>query len=374
MSFKYNALALLTTSLLVTGCGSESSSSTSVEDTPVDESVTVSFDTAELDATDASAAAMFDLASGATVTDDTWHLAYQRYQGFKLNGGVSGDGQVSGCIAHQYDALFDADGASVQSEFESLTLDSTQADFEAVTADACDTFITDSIATYIVTTDWLNADYSTGAPVFSAKEGNGWILRSADGESYGRVSVNNVDVVFGASTTRKIILESELWNGSVFEAAQVSPELDFSDDQVYWDLETNTQVTVDDDWELSVSVVGQDYPLQVNGGASGDGQAGIGAVIDTLAAVTDPTDTDQVFQYFTDTAAGVLSGPGSYGALQYGVAGGHLMWSTFTTYLIKDAESNLYKVQVISNYGAEGTDSSGNLVLRYEALFADVAE
>ncbi|TEW53961.1 hypothetical protein E2R68_10780 [Psychromonas sp. RZ22] len=370
MSFKYNALALITASLLVTACGSSSSSSDNGNTTEDGEQeITSNYETVELDATDGSTAVQLDLASGAIVTDDSWHLAYQKYLGFKLNGGSSGDAGVSGCIAHEYSSIFDSTGASIEDEFKLLTVSSTEDSFVAVTADSCTDFVEDSVATFIETEEWLDADYSAGAPVYGAKAGNGWIIRSADGATYGRVSVNSVEVVFGASTTRKLVFNSELWNGSVFETAQLSPELDFSEDQVYWDLETNSLVSATDDWELSVSVNGRDYPLQINGGASGTGQAGVGAVLsDDLASVTDPTDTAQVYKYFADTASGVLSGPGTYGPLQYAVAGGHLMWPTFTTYLIKDAQDRLFKVQVVSNYGANGNSASGNLVLRYEEL------
>ena len=40
------------------------------------------------------------------------------------------------------------------------------------------------------------------------------------------------------------------------------------------------------------------------------------------------------------------------------------MWPTFTTYLFKDGE-RYFKAQIVSNYGADGTMSSGNLYVRY---------
>ncbi|HBR97952.1 MAG TPA: hypothetical protein DD979_11325 [Gammaproteobacteria bacterium] len=151
-----------------------------------------------------------------------------------------------------------------------------------------------------------------------------------------------------------------------------SPVLDFSESRVYWDMETNSIVSASDDWELSVRVDGQDYPIQVNGGASGEGNAGIGILLlDSAQDVTDPSDKTQVYQFFGDIATGVLSTPGDYGAFEYSVEGQHQMWPTFATYLLKDATGNLFKMQVISNYGEDGQQRSGNLVVRYASAAVD---
>lgn len=151
-----------------------------------------------------------------------------------------------------------------------------------------------------------------------------------------------------------------------FASTVDSPILDFSNTTVYWDMETNSIVSDEDDWELSVRVAGRDYQIQVNGGASGDGEAGVGVLqVSDAYSVTDPENVGQVYKYFGDSVSGALSTPGSYGPLQYSVEGNHLMWPTFATYLLKDSTNNLFKMQVLSNYGTEGTDLSGNIVFRY---------
>jgi hypothetical protein len=362
-------LAVIISSTLLSACGGSSS-----DDATPDVPATPKHSIASLDATDGSQATRLDLVSGSTVTDATWQIAYQKYVGFKLNGGISADGKVSGCVAHEYADLFDADGNPVVDKFKALTADATASEFDKVDASACTDFTFDSLKTSIETKDWLDADYSAGAPTYSAKVGNGWIVRSADGAAYSRVKVKTVTVAFGATTTRKAVLSSEQWDGSVFTATVDSPELDFSSSRVFWNLETNTLVTEADDWDLSLTVNGRDYPLQVNGGASATGMSkgGVGAVMAAggVNAVTDPTDTTQVYKYFADSASGVLSSPGNYGPLQYAVDGGHQMWPTFTTYLIKDEATSvtrLFKVQLLSNYGENG-EQSGNLVFRYEEI------
>ncbi|WP_022940409.1 hypothetical protein [Psychromonas hadalis] len=361
-------LAVLISSALLSACGS-SSSDDKTPDPPAPE--LPKYSTVVLDATDGSQAAKLDFVSASAVTDDTWQIAYQKYLGFKLNGGVSASGKVSGCVAHEYSNLFDKEGNPVVDKFKALTDASTLTDFDKVDASSCTEFKFDTLKTAIKTENWLDADYSQGAPVYSAKAGNGWIIRSADGKEYSRVKVKTVEVAFGATTTRKVTLSTELWNGSVFAAAVDSPVLDFSSKRVFWDLETNTLVAENADWDLSLTVNGRDYPLQINGGASGEGKGGSGAVMVKLDDVTDPVDTTQVYKYFADSASGVLSAPGNYGPLQYAVDGGHKMWPTFTTYLIKDEAASgtrLFKMQLLSNYGENGELASANLVFRYQEI------
>jgi len=279
---------------------------------------------------------------------------------------------VTACLAKKYDALYDSEGHTVLAEFEAINAENTEADFNAVTLADCteEDYKIDSIKAYIETEDWLEADYSQGAPIYSAstQASNGWIIRSQAGDTYSRVKVKTVDVVFGAETTRKVTLSSQYYNGVDFDGAIDSHILDYSNEKAYWDLESNSLVTADDNWDLAISVEGDSYPIQTNGGASGEGAGGVGAVdLEDAFAVTDPTDGNQVYTYFTDSANGAMAGPGYYGALEYGVAGGHDMWANYAIYIFKDGD-NYYKAQVLSNYGESGALASGNIFLRYEKL------
>ena len=133
-------------------------------------------------------------------------------------------------------------------------------------------------------------------------------------------------------------------------------------------METNAIVTADADWELSIERTSPAWSIQLNSAVSGSGNAGIGHVLlDSGSAfdVTNPkTSGDDIYKFDKDSAKTALAGPAKYGAFQYGVGGGHKMWPTFTTYLFKDGE-RYFKAQIVSNYGADGTMSSGNLYVRY---------
>ncbi len=267
--------------------GSLSSGNLFVRYAEVDDVNTGTTSYASLDAT--AGPEYLALDSGTVVTaDQAWQFAYQKYVGFSVNGGISGDGDVSACVAHTPAGIYDTDGKTVQSEFEALTSVNTLADFEAVTSESCEKdFEADALETQIALEDWLAADYSQGAPIYSAstETTNGWIVRSAadtDGNTnYSRVTVN--EVFYEAGVKRAITLSVENWdlNSETFLAASLSDEINFTTDRQFWDMETNTIVTESDDWELSIKVDGHNWLLQVNSGISGAGDAGIGYVLTT---------------------------------------------------------------------------------------------
>jgi|GEM_PF-2858905 len=156
----------------------------------------------------------------------------------------------------------------------------------------------------------------------------------------------------------------ETSGNKAFQSAVSTPELDYSSAPVYWDLETNSIVTEADDWELKISSQGYGHVIQINGGASGSGDAAIGAIMaESPFEITDPTDRNQVYKFFEDTASGVLSSPGGYGPLEYSVAGMHKMWPNYATYVFEE-NGSYYKAQVIGNYGEDGTAASATLRLR----------
>lgn len=144
-------------------------------------------ETVDMDATDSNAAAKLDLDSGATVTDDSWEFSYQKFIGFALNGGISGDGSITGCVAHDYPDLYDADGKAVEQVFKDLTADNTLADFEAVTETSCDDFTADKVKPTINTDDWYNAEDK------ALVENNGFIIKHSDGVNYSRVAVTDME-------------------------------------------------------------------------------------------------------------------------------------------------------------------------------------
>lgn len=358
------SLALLLFAGGMQGCSSssdDSDSSPSGSTPPASSSGNL----ATLDATKAKA--RLNLATGElTPEEGNWQVAYEKYIGFSLKKGVKA------CLAHEIKTLYDEVGKPVADEFKKLTQDNTLEGFNQVdinNTDIC-TPIESSIKTQISSVAWWTYPDppADGKVTVHSDDTNGWILKSADGKAYARIK-------FTEFATRQYTMKMsyEAWDPEtqVFKSAAPTPDLDFSKDAAYWDLETNSVSAVDTgDWELKFSKEGRDILIQLNGGASGKGQAGVagkdGALqVDSVDLVTDPTSTAQVYKYFADSAQSGLSKPGDFGPLHYAVGGGHAMWPTFATYLIED-NNNFYKMQVVSNTGESGSDPSGTLVIRYD--------
>ncbi|MGL6313660.1 hypothetical protein [Vibrio sp. WXL103] len=239
----------------------------------------------DLDAVDGSAPAKLDLESGATVTDDSWELAYQKFIGFTLNGGISGDGSISGCVAHDYPELYDDEGAAVEQVFRDLTADNTLADFEAVTTDSCDDFIFDKVKPSINTEDW----YQDGELV----QDNGFIVRHADGQNYSRVSVTDKD-------GNDIELTIETWDENAQQwdpefktgliSIGVNPSTGF---KTYYDIDSQQVVEAGDDWDIEYNysfMPDHLLSLRTNGGASGERNGGSAVMLDgqTVWDITNP--------------------------------------------------------------------------------------
>jgi hypothetical protein len=364
-----STLSIVALSALLSACGSSSDNAASDPKTDNSQSQYAAFEAI-------TAPAYLNLESGTTVTkNENWHFSYQKSVGFTVNGGISGSGNIAGCAAHTPDGLYDADKKPVQSAFEALTRDNTEAAFNAITKTSCEEsdFISDSINTYINFSDWASYNPATHAITLNETTSNGWIVRSAvdDGNghyNYGRVKVSNLTYESGVSYAINFSVEQWDDNAQVFIAANESDAINFTNERQYWDMETNALVTANDNWELSIERAGQSWNIQVNASVSGNGTAGIGHVLTDSGSAFDVTNPkasgNDIYKFFNDTALTALSAPGNYGALHYNVAGGHKMWPTFTTYLFKDGD-RYFKAQVVSNYGEDGTLSSGNLYVRY---------
>lgn len=369
------ALALLPA---LVACGSSSDSATEVAES----AAFVTIDSTH------NERVYLDMISGSTFREsertghESWHLSYKRYSGFTLNGGVAGDGEVAGCTAHDYPQLYDENGQPQPAEFEKLNKDNTRADFESVTTASCDTLISDSLTTIITMDDWLQAAYGPSGPSFAAKDdtSNGWIIRSGDADGnglhhYARVKVAEVN--YDSATTpitRKLKLARELWddNSQSFDAPETSDWLDFSDHRVYWNMSTNSVVTADQPWDMSIAVNGRSWDLQTNAGVSGPGNGGVGLVAlnggeGSAWDVTNPGSSEQVYTFFTDATTGALTEPGNFGPLEYNVTGTHDMTANFTVYRIYDGLED-YRLQILSNYGENDDQPSGHVYLRYEKL------
>ena len=264
--------------------GTRSSGNLYIRYAQIDDTDTGITSYATIDASGGKAPAYLSFDSGSEVTADLpWHLSYQKSVGFTVNGGTSGNGNITACIAHTPDGLYNDKKEAIDTAFKALNADNTLAQFESINAAACDEFTADSIKTYIQWDDWMNYDGRTPATVNTSTK-NGWLIRSATADDnsiyqYGRVKVHALDYQRGVRQALTFSVEQWDNNAQVFSDAQISPELDFTTQRQYWDMETNSLVNENDDWELSATVNGRSFDIQVNASVSGTGTAGVGHVL-----------------------------------------------------------------------------------------------
>ncbi len=364
------AITMLLSATTLVGCGGGGSSA---PDTPEPDDPTPKANYTVLDAS-AGERVYLNLASGHTVTkDEDWQISYQRFSGFRTNGGDTGDRGVKGCIYKQYDALYDAEGNPVLAEFGTLNAENTLDDFVAIKNTLC-SYQSDTVSPYITQEQWLHGEFTLAGPQLTILDvdTNGWIIRSAERNSeglfdYGFVKAAELNYVW-LSGIRQVKFSVAHWDHATqsFSEPETSDWLDFSNETAYWDMAADEVVTVNDDWDLALRREGQAWNIYTNSGVVGAGEAGVGVVIipnGFAKDVTNPTDPAQILQFASDPVASALSAPGNFGPLEYDQSE-HTLKPNFTHYVIKDGD-RAYKMQVLSNYGENNDQETGNLYIRY---------
>lgn len=349
MSRRLLAALLAATALTASACDdSESPTDPVLPDGPAYDSLTV-------DASSDWAFVSFQggEARSVTVSDpassEAWNVAFYATS-VMLNGGAAGPGALQGhCLCQN---------ASVSDEtLVGLTPESELSLFEGVSGTDVptdeDAWQSDVLAAAI--DGWWSYDVQTHT--VSAAPDAVWAVRSASGDAYAKVHVTGV-----ADATQehagRVTFEYALQPtaGAAFEPP-VTATVDLSGGDVHWDLETGSEVGAGDGWDLLF----QGYDIRVNGGVSGDGDAGAVVLGESFEAVTDASDAPAQV-YAADAFGGVFEADPWY---RYNVQGGHQIWPTFNVYLL-DTGDAVYKVQLTGYYGPSG--DSRQISFRYEPL------
>lgn len=364
------ALATVITAVL-TGCGSDSDENENTSrELPTAEGWSATLVTSNMDATESTQIAVYDLSSGSntitTLMEDVqgdWHIAYQKSRGFETNSGDNGDGnssgEVEGCVAHTYDELYDEEGTVDLDQIETMTAASTLEQFENIDFTACSDFVTDKTATPdLVGHEWFEAaGYGLSIP-----EGTkGWIIKSAE-DTYARITPKEYD--------SGLIFTVETWDGETWNEAVDSPAIDYySGSNAYYDFDTNTgNATEVQGWDIRFKNTNH-YPEIILAPDAGvgyyyDNSAEDAFTYESVAQLdhpTSPTVGAALYKWYGNTTNGVLTGPGYYGGLE---RKGYSYVPNYTTYLLREG-STYYKVQFLGYNGEDGTENNGTLVVRY---------
>ena len=273
-----------------------------------------------------------------------WHISFKRSE-IRLNGGISGPGQVKG---------FDFNGAEDMAATDG---------FDAVTdahIPGSDAFITDGPAYAIG--EWYSynpATHSLDVP------GNAYELRTADG-SFAKFVVDGMEGA-GRGDAGRISFRWVVADGENLEGEARSATVDVSGGQeVYFNLGAGEQVSPADpasslDWDLHFS----GYVIRLNGGISGPGQGGAFPAYQTGQSFEEITRA-MGFGYFADKAGSAFSSDSgewySYDSET------HLLSTRNHVYIIDTGEA-FYKMQVLNFYlEVEGSPVSGFVTFRWRPL------
>jgi hypothetical protein len=314
-----------------------------------------SWDSLTVDASASWAYVSFDGATaaptsvGSPASSEAWDMAFFATS-VMLNGGAAGPGGVVGhCLCENAelpeDEIAALDPEAELADFEAITLADVPSDEEAWQSDALAPAID----------GWYSYDFQTHT--ISAEPEAVYAVRTASGEAFAKFHVTEIADAgrshAGTVTFRYALQPSA---GAPFDSTRTET-LDLSQGDVYWDLESGAAVDASAEWDLLF----QGYDIRVNGGVSGDGEAGALLMGQPFDDVTDASGAPARI-YAGDAFGGVFDGEPWY---RYNIQGQNQIWPTYDIYLIQRGDA-VYKVQVVNYYGPTG--DSRQITFRYELL------
>lgn len=371
-----STLSLAITTVLLAACNDSSNTPSNNEgnngDNPQGE-----ITSQRLDASSHDTATYLNLETGNTLAltadeaaaSTDWHLAFRRND-IQLNGGDSGPGQVGGALGVAQSDFYTEDGSPNASVFLNATADSEKEHLLAPLS-APESWTSDAVVTEFGD-GWYT--YNRETHTVSANPDNGWLLRSAEGDSYARVRVNQFDYpASNGGAEFQIDFDVQPAGNSAFTtSASFSGTLASSGGEACFDFDTNASVGCDSasSWDIKVGVADRNLYLRSNSGVSGPGDAGVFGPIgwdqlsDYTSATTGPDGGDLTSHYRADTTGGIFSDQSWYA---YNLQGEHQLWPNYRVYLIDtdttDDQAPVYALQVVSYYNDAG--SSGHPKVRW---------
>src|SRR5690554_877648 len=388
MSDIYRGLGLAAAVVLLAGCGGSENSLGGSDETGGSSEIQRQV----VDAKSYSQATYLNLNTGATMQmtaeeaqgRDDWHLSFKR-DTVQVNGGASGMGSVAGAVANAQDKFYDAAG---EPNFNLLVNATASSEEEALLAEypkpGSRDWISDSI-TNNFGDDWYS--YNPNGGIMNANSDNGWLLRSAEGNSYARMRMTEMD--FPTRTGEGIksftaVFDVQVPDTTSFAPTQatftgaIGPEggglcFDFDADSTV-NCETSAH------WDVKLGFAGRDIYLRSNSGTSGEGNGGVfgpfkwdDLAVYTSATIAPGSGEDITGRYAADTTSGVFNASSWYA---YDQAGGHLLRPNFRVYLIdtdtNDAQAPVYAVQIVGYYGDDTV--SGQPIVRWTNASLTAAE
>jgi len=290
-----------------------------------------------------------------TSEDGNWHLAANRLS-FKLNSGASGSGRVAGALAVAQDEFYDSNGEADANVFTNATPDSEQEHLLGALQEP-DSWQQDAFVSAFGSSDsWSEYDHATG--VISHRDDVGYLVRSAEGDSFARMRVAEFNFPTregqGIQDFRfEFDVQAAGESGYSSTAVSFEPPTGYGGGDACFDFDAAAVVdcATSTAWDVLVGFSGQDWYLKSNSGVSGEGGGGASDPMSWSELASNAGDPRVPQLYTSDSTGGVFEDHTWYA---YNLLQQHKIWPNFRTFLIKadedDPESTVWALQIIGYY------------------------
>lgn len=309
---------------------------------------------------DLDAGTRLTLTEAEASTNSDWDISFRRTKVY-LNAKASVP--VKAYATGNNVDFFDSNKAPIKEKFINATPEAELVDFVAVlpaAIPAAASFTTDK-EERVIGNKFYN--YNMTTHVVSAADTKFFVVYS-DG-NYSKIRAKSLTSVGRTMSTITLgIAFQDVARGDTTFMAEVERTIDAvaCTGDIYVDLDTQTQVTANDPWDISFPCVtvgadtGASFELNIAADAA--------AIADAVPTYTGIDKSVHSFYGFQPNVSSVLffdTNPW----YQYNLEGTHLLYSQYQVYLIKTATAT-YKLQITSYYNETG--ASGNYTFRYQAL------
>ncbi|HSC66204.1 MAG TPA: HmuY family protein [Cellvibrio sp.] len=309
---------------------------------------------------DLDTATKLTLTEAEAATNSEWDISFRRTKVY-LNAKASTP--VKAYPTGNNADFFDASKAPIKEKFINATPATELADFTAVTAaaiPAASAFTTDK-EERVIGGKFYN--YNMTTHVASAAD-NKYFVVFSDG-NYSKIRAKSLTTAGRIMSTITLgISFQDVTRGDTTFLAEVERTIDAvaCTGNVYVDLDTQTQVTANDPWDIYFPCVtvgtdtGANFELNIAADAS--------AIADGTPSYAGIDKNNHSFYSFQPNISNVLFFD-TNAWYQYNLENTHLLYSQYQVYLVKTA-TGTYKFQITSYYSEAG--ASGNYSFRYQAL------
>lgn len=375
MKFNYaKPLAVVAICTALTACGGSSSSKKTVEPTPVPTpepaaptqgDINGPYSTGSVSSPvfvyfDLDTKSTMELTAEQAASNSEWDIAFKR-SGIYLNQHT--DNIVKAYATGNNSDFFDTEGKAIAASFIGASAETELADYLAVTASDIPT--DEAMFAGDVTSNIIEGfyNYDSTTHVLTPADDAYFIVNSDDSFTKFRATeITTAGRGIGQITLQLAYQGAGDVEFSAEQALIVDASLTCSGEvsSVYIDFDTNQEVTEADAWDINfpcaADKTGADFTINI----ADDSQA-MHDFENSYTAIDPAAVAYYGFQANSYTVKAFDNTPW----YQYGVNGGHLLWSQFDIYLIKTPNAT-HKLQMTSYYDAEGT--SGNISFRADLV------